>query len=378
VSKEENVASLTRADRTRTSTEIYPNPTPSRGSTPLVVFSRLLGFSAVLTPRPASGSFVPSSRDTGPLPLSWAGDRGASDPLHVDVLGKLPLTGAVIGARESPAIGRSSRLERWITGFELSGLSAIVWERELVDVPTLLGWCAVMGTGTGIRGVEGMIVTAGAVGVTSDGGSTGRDRSNTFEFVASAEAEAGADVSGPGVVARLLGASRPSCHAHSRTISSTSWPAASNRVSRIRPNPLHASTWGSSLVESAGSTVCSHSVMALPMPSRARRSSAISRSASLSDLIETSLSIDALAATVGRGEFALNEGGKNVRLGRAAAVEGIVEKWDGSRAGDKGEKGRLGRYEYAVAESGRFLRRSATVERIALSRPAAWARSNKP
>jgi hypothetical protein len=57
-----------------------------------------------------------------------------------------------------------------------------------------------------------------------------------------------------------------------------------------------------------------------------------------------------------------------------------------------GENGRFGRYEYA--ESGMFFRISATVERIALSRPirsyqnwsaskesiapAAWARSNSP
>jgi hypothetical protein len=97
-------------------------------------------------------------------------------------------------------------------------------------------------------------------------------------------------------------------------------------------------------------------------------------------LIEVLLSIDPLADTGGRGDAEVGGGENKDLCGRTEAEEGMEENCElASVAGDAiGEKGRLGRYEYAVDESGRFLRRSATVDKIALSKPAAWARSNRP
>ena len=87
--------------------------------------------------------------------------------------------------------------------------------------------------------------------------------------------------------------------------------------------------------------------MALPIPIIASRSSASCRSASTSDLADAIVSVD---DDVVRGGGA----GRGGACEREIEVDdGIVENWpDESRAAGDGEKGRLGRYEYA--ESGIF------------------------
>jgi hypothetical protein len=126
----------------------------------------------------------------------------------------------------------------------------------------------------------------------------------------------------------LRGASRPSCHPHTRTISSTSVPAASSRVSLTLPIPFHASPSAASLLISIADI---HSFIAFPMPIMAKRSSAKSRSASRRDLIEMSLSTDARVVVAGRNEggnagAGWCKGAKNPDLvGRALRADGMDE-----------------------------------------------------
>ncbi len=133
--------------------------------------------------------------------------------------------------------------------------------------------------------------------------------------------------------------SRSFDHAQSRARSDVLTTPQSRSECWSRPRPAQAACAGSP-AGSCGCTSIIQRFIALPMPIMTRRSSAISRSASRSE----------------RG------GGR----GSAASMSGMLEKSDGG--GENVRKEKLD--AWGEVNSGKFLRNSETVERIALSSPA--------
>jgi hypothetical protein len=149
----------------------------------------------------------------------------------------------------------------------------------------------------------------------------------------------------------------PSCQAHSLTRSSTFPAPASDKAFLTLSRPFQASLAPSAASELKGGRAEIYPDMALPIPSIASLNSAICRSWSLNLAWRRATSPCGWgdgAANVEEGEDEDNGRGMYVlRLGRAE-TDGMDENEPSRAGGERGEKGRFGRYEYADAVSGRL------------------------